>query len=1115
MKHESGLPFAIDRSRGKDEQQSVVFYGQRPFIQAGELNEVQTIIRGRHNRLGRLVAQEGDRVERADAFVNKETQTVTLTDGKIYIAGDIFPVAPAVLNNVSMIGRIEIGVKLQKQWSTHEDDPELLGQIPGTLAEGEPGAARETAKLVWALKEDAQDGTFFPVYILQDGVLIDQKSPSLLEPAMQAIATYDRAHGHYIVSGCRVSALGANNGCQVFSIQEGEANINGFKRKRLAALRHEEVEDFSTSVVPSETHIFTPQKEEISSQSDIQAGSDITPDAGSDITPDAGSDITPDAGGDIAIDSGGDIADLVAYGHTTPEETHIFAPQKGKTSFTFKTYYAPIADIQSLLLTKEKTVTLTRGAVAAGRDGVPDKSITAFIKVVQGSKEFKEGTDFKKTGDTIDWAPVGDEPLVGSTYQVTYRYRAKITADKVTAQEITVSGGADGGDIIVSYTYKLPRIDRIGLNTQGNVVYIKGVSSDHPMAPSVPDDVLSLATISNNWLDIPLVVNDGTRVAPYDEMWRYFQRVLSLDRLMQLERIKSNVDSKEPVAKKGMFADPFLDDSYRDEGFQQTGAVGSGILQLAIDPTFYTAPLKAPVTLDWTNEVIIAQELTTACEKINPYQNFATLPGTVTLEPATDFWHEQRTDWLSSVTNQLNMGWNRGRTIRNTEVHDDLINETQKQIDFLRQITLHFKIEGFGKLEQLESLTFDGVNVLPNDYLFANAKGILEGTFKIPENIPAGTKNVVARGKGGTIATGLFTGQGVIDVKVMRRTTTVRIWTQFDPQAQVFTPDETRQITGIDFHLCKIGNQDHDLVIDLVTTENGYPTADIQAQSFYSMKSAKTGWAEARYDVPLLVMDDRLTAFVIKTDDADHSVSLAKLGDFDAEHQRYVSSHPYVTGPRFSSVNAQSWTAHQNEALAFRVLAARYTQTEKTIDLGTFDLVDCSDLQIRAAIELPSSECSVIFEIERNNGTVYQLLPFQLLSLTEYISEKVKLRAILKGTEKLSPILFAPVQLIAGKIHKEATYVTRAFAFGEKARLTSYIKTFLPGGATFTLEMQLDDGAFTPLTLEETEQLSEPLWTERKFVSSDKTAKQARLKLTLTGGPAARSMVSDFGAGIL
>ncbi|WP_375618475.1 DUF4815 domain-containing protein [Bartonella sp. AC134YNZD] len=1047
MKHESGLPFAIDRSRGKEEQQSVVFYGTRPFIQSGELNELQTIIRGRHDRLGRLVAQEGDRVERADAFVNKDTQSVTLTEGKIYIAGDIFPVSEAVLNNVAMVGRMEIGVKLQKNWMTHEDDPELLGQVAGSLAEGEPGAAREVAKLVWALKEDDQQGTFFPVYILQDGVLIDQKSPSLLEPAMQAIATYDRAHGHYIVKGCRVTALGANNGCQVFSIQEGEANINGFKRKRLAALRHEEPEDFAKGLVPSETHIFAPKGKE--------------------------------------------------------------------ASFSFQTYYAPIAEIKSLLLTKEKTVTITRGAIAAGRDGVPDKSITSFIKIVQGNKEFKEGTDFKKTGDTIDWAPVGDEPVVGSSYKVTYRYRAQVTPDKVSAREITVSGGAEGGDIIVSYTYKLPRIDRIGLNTAGNVVYIKGISADQPMAPSVPDDVLSLATISNNWLETPQVVNDGIRVAPYDEMWRYFQRVLSLDRLMQLERIKSNVDAKEPVAKKGMFVDPFLDDSYRDEGFTQTGAVGNGILQLAIDPTFYTAPLKAPVTLDWTNEVIIAQELTTACEKINPYQNFAPLPGTVTLNPATDFWHEQRTDWLSSVTNQLHMGWNRGSSIRKTEVSDDLVRTTQEQIDFLRQIKLNFKIEGFGKGEILESLTFDGVDVLPKSRLVANSQGILEGSFTIPANITSGTKNVVARGKGGTMATGLFTGQGVIDVKVMRRTTTVKIWTQVDPQAQVFTPDETRQITGIDFHLCKIGHQNHDLVIDLVTTENGYPTADIQAQSFYSMRGAKEGWAGARYDVPLLIPNDRLTAFVIKTDDADHSLSLAKLGDFDKEHQRYVSSHPYVTGPRFSSINAQSWTAHQDEALAFRVLAARYTQTEKIVDLGSFDLVDCSDLQVRAAVELPSSACSVIFEIERNNGTIYQLLPFQLLSLTEYISEKVKLRAILKGTEKLSPVLFAPVQLIAGKIHKTASYVTRAFAFGEKARLTSYIKTFLPGGSTLSLEMQLDDGDFSPLTLEETEQLAEPLWTERKFISSDKTAKQARLKLTLTGGPAARSMVSDFGAGIL
>ncbi|MBX8828416.1 hypothetical protein, partial [Ochrobactrum sp. SFR4] len=80
----------------------------------------------------------------------------------------------------------------------------------------------------------------------------------------------------------------------------------------------------------------------------------------------------------------------------------------------------------------------------------------------------------------------------------------------------------------------------------------------------------------------------------------------------------------------------------------------------------------------------------------------------------------------------------------------------------------------------------------------------------------------------------------------------------------------------------------------------------------------------------------------------------------------------------------------------------------KVVDLGTIDLNNCSDLQIRAAVELPSQACSVVFEVERTNGTIYKLLPYQLLELTEYITETVKLRAILTGTSKLSPVLFAP-----------------------------------------------------------------------------------------------------------
>ena len=325
---------------------------------------------------------------------------------------------------------------------------------------------------------------------------------------------------------------------------------------------------------------------------------------------------------------------------------------------------------------------------------------------------------------------------------------------------------------------------------------------------------------------------------------------------------------------------------------------------------------------------------------------------------------------------------------------------------------------------------------------------------------------------------------------------------------------EIRQLLGVDFHLCKIGNVSKRILVEQVETDNGYPTISLQAQASVSMMGAVTGWKSARYGLPVTTLPDRLSAFSIKTDDNEHSISLAKLGDFDAATQKFVSSHPYVVGPRFSSVNAATWTAHQDEALSFRLVAAKYTTLTKTVDLGEFNVVRCSDIQIRAAVELPSAACSVVFEVERPNGTIYKLLPFQVLQLTEYLTEKIKVRAILTGTEKLSPILFAPIEIISGEIAEEATYVTRAMNLGANVRATSYFKSFLPGGATVNIAYSIALGPWQDLPLAATEQLAFPLWTERKNEKTGLSGATVRFKITASGGPAARVVVGDFGVGI-
>ncbi len=122
---------------------------------------------------------------------------------------------------------------------------------------------------------------------------------------------------------------------------------------------------------------------------------------------------------------------------------------------------------------------------------------------------------------------------------------------------------------------------------------------------------------------------------------------------------------------------------------------------------------------------------------------------------------------------------------------------------------------------------------------------------------------------------------------------------------------------------------------------------------------------------------------------------------------------------------------------------------------------------------------------------------------------------MLRGTQKLSPILFAPVELIAGEIATTFTYVTRSFSLGTAARIATYLKAYLPGGSSLTVELSKDGGAWANMPLDETEALSFPLWTERKYELDGQTATTARLRITGNGGPASRLIVGDLGAGIM
>jgi hypothetical protein len=1042
--HRSGLPGVYDRTPDFPDWARVLFREDR-IAQAAEVMEAQSILEGRGRRVAERIMRDGDRIEGAEILIDAPGGAVTITPGRVYARGDVRPVPGATLSGVPMTGEVSVGVRIVTSVITEQQEPALLGLHPGTEAEGEAGAGREVEAVEWGYSGDGEAGDLFPVYLLKDGVPVDQTPPPALSGVTQAIALYDRdAHGSYVVRGCTVRALGLIGGEQHFSIAEGTANILGFKRVREAAIRHTEPEDPDLGLVDAEPHVFA----------DGGTGTAV-----------------------IQINRG------------------------------------PLAALVSAIITRQRTITLTKGATGT-LDLLPDDSVTAIVSVVQGATTYAAGTDYILNADRVDWSPAGSEPASGSSYDVTYRYLDAATPVATTADTVSLSGGVTGTTVLLSYTYKLPRNDLLCLDADGLPVYVRGVSSvAAPRAPAQPAALLALAEIRNDWRGPPEVINTDVRSVPYVELWAYIRRLFDALDLIALERLRRDIDSREPVAKKGVFVDPWESDFYRDEGEAQTGAVFGGQMRLAIDPTIHVLGLTSSAMLDWTPEVVIRQELATGCMRINPYANFEPLPASLVLDPPADFWSVASTQWTSAQTQQV-IGSDFGLATR-----AEVVGTRRELIANLRQIPIDFLIRGFGPGEALSALTFDGLNVLPAAPLVANASGVVAGTFTIPANVPAGTKVVVATGAAGTTATAQWVGQGTVEISVMRRVATLPVQPprdtdrgRSDPLAQTFTLVEPRHVAGVDLRVCAVGDEANGLLVELRTVENGIPTGEILAQTAVSMTGVSPGqWIAARFPVPVYLTADREFCFVVKTDDAEHALSIGRIGDFDAAAQRWIGAQPYSVGVLLSSSNARTWTPHQSEDLTFRLVAARFAPTTKMIAFGQVHVSEMSDLIVRGGFELPTADASIIFEVERADGRVTRLLPGQLWELAEFVTEAITVRAILSGTPTVSPTLYARPALIAGRLRASGTYVSRAFSMGAAIRLSAFVKSRLPPGSTLAVEIDAADDNWTPVAQHASTVLDDG-WIEREYRVAHYSAPSGRIRLTLAGTPAARPVLSDLRA---
>lgn len=1029
-----------------------VYFGEADYAQATDLNDAFSAEERKRRQVGDLVASDGDRLSGGDVIVDTDAGTVLITAGSIYLRGAPRAVDRATLSAVPMAGDVELGVRVVVVPVTAADDDIYYGLQRGTESYGEPGAVRTTMSVTWAFDGDGGSGDFYRYALLRDGSVISQSAPPTLTGVQKQIGVYDNdAHGNYIVRGCQVTALGLNGLDRIFSVASGVCNVLGTKVNRPVDNRFEVEEDPDVGTVDLETHSFT------------------------------------DGGSGTAV---------------------------------LKVRRPPVAAINTLIVVKEKEVTLTKG-VTDSIDPLPDDGVVSIVEVKQLSTTFVNPTDYVRNGDAVDWSPGGAEPTTGSSYTVKYRYFDAVVADGFTATEISVSGGVTGTDVFVGYHYKLPRHDRILIASDGSLSYLRGLSSpENPHPPAEPDDALSLCVVRNDWFGKPSIDNNGTRSLSFRRLNQLESRLSQTIDMVLLERLKSDANSRAPGPALGIFTDPFWDDSKRDLGETQDAACFDGTMQLAIEPTIHEVRLLAFGMLDYTESTLLAQDLRTACEKINPYMNFAPMPPRITIEPSSDFWTETASVTLSDVTRVFGTG-------NQTRVRSAIVSETvdTTRLPFLRQIDVDFVITDLGAGEIVTELFFDGVDVHPGSVV-ADTEGTATGTFTIPANVAAGTKSVRAAGASGATCGAMFRGEGRLETTTVQTTTVLDRFANFpagpwgdrnsaagepgDPQAQSFALTEGRFISAVNLWFCKIGNRANPVDVDIVTMDNGFPTRTIVASARLSMAAVVTGaWTKVSFPFPVYIPANTYVALVVRTDDGEHSIAIANLGDFDSVSQKWVSAQPYITGDRFSGSNGETWVAHPNSDLTFRALSPVFSPTTKTINVGSFAAVDVSDILIRADVILPESACSVVFTV-KVGATTYTVAPDQTLELDDYFTGTVQVSAVLTGNSRVSPVLSPDINVIFGKMKASGRYVGLSFAMGDPVRLDVIFSGQLPTGSSVTVKADANDDTFVPASFVSAVAIDGGFTEYTYRIPAHVAADGGRLELALTGTPAARPAIADL-----
>lgn len=397
--------------------------------------------------------------------------------------------------------------------------------------------------------------------------------------------------------------------------------------------------------------------------------------------------------------------------------------------------------------------------------------------------------------------------------------------------------------------------------------------------------------------------------------------------------------------------------------------------------------------------------------------------------------------------------------------------------------------------------------------LVADSNGTLKGKFTIPALVQAGAKSVELTGSGGSRGSAVFVGEGILVSEVLQNVTRTT-QTYYDPLAQTFSLPEENQIGGVEVVVTAKGSTP--ISIQIRETQTGFPTQSILAEASRDPSQITVGaWNRFEFKTPVRILANVEYAIVVLCNDPVGAVAIAELGKWDSTNGRWVTQQPYQVGVLLSSSNASTWTAHQDRDLTFRLLARRYTETDKEIDLGKVTVADATDLVVLAMTDNPATGADSELVLTLPGGSVISTSDNQGVNLAGNISGDIGVKARLRATQKASAMLYPGSQLVVGKIATTAEYISRAVdadATGCKVRII--FDGQIPSGSSVAIYIKgVDAGDTWQAVSQDPEKVPIPVGNnvyEYNYLKEGVTEAKIRVKLALTGTPAARPYIYNL-----